>query len=77
MSKLVPLARRGRSFEIIVWVEANSRTNTIGAYSDGMTVPDSPEYNYPASESVLKVLPVSRMRVLRDTSNHDEGVAPA
>jgi hypothetical protein len=42
LSNLVPLARRGDSFEIMDWVEPNSRSHTVGVYPGYMTVPGSP-----------------------------------
>jgi hypothetical protein len=46
LSKVVPLARRGGSFEVIDWVEPNSRSHNVGVYPGDQTVPGSPEYEY-------------------------------
>jgi hypothetical protein len=62
-SQVVPLARRGDSFEIVGLLEAGQRASTVGAYADDMTIPDSSEYEYPASDPVFERLPVPRMRV--------------
>jgi hypothetical protein len=61
---LVPLARRGGSFEIMDWVEPSSRSHTVGLYPIDMTVPGSPEYEYLPREAALEPLSVPRMEVL-------------
>jgi hypothetical protein len=63
LSKVVPLARRGGSFDILDWVEPNSRSHTVGVYPGDMTVPGSPEYEYLPRESVLTPLAVPRIEV--------------
>jgi hypothetical protein len=67
LSKLVPLARRDGSFEIMDWVETNSRSHTVGVYPGDMTVPGSTEYEDLPRESVLEPLSVPRMEVLPET----------
>jgi hypothetical protein len=53
LSKVVPLTRRGASFEILNWVEPNSLSHTVGVHPIDVTVPGSPEYEYLPREAAL------------------------
>jgi hypothetical protein len=64
---VVPLERRGGSFEVIDWVEPKSRSHNVGVYPGDLTVPGSPEYEYLPRESVLEPLAVPRTEVLPAT----------
>jgi hypothetical protein len=59
----VLLARRGDSFEILGPFEVKKDSSAVGAYSDEMTIPDSPEYDYSARDPVLVRLQVPRVPV--------------
>jgi hypothetical protein len=61
LSQAVPLARRGDSFEILDPFEVKQDSSAVGAYSDDMTIPDSPEYDYSARDPVFARLQVPRV----------------
>jgi hypothetical protein len=76
LSQAVPLARRGDSFEILGPFEVRQDSSAVGVYSDDMTIPDSPEYDYSARDPVLARLQVPRVPVTVEAANMTGGELP-